>query len=53
MDSVGTPDTYGTDKWLPTLDKWLENQTIKGGWQWQLNDNDPDDTEITTYVCED
>ena len=51
MDSVGTPDTYGTDEWLPTLDAWLEQQTTKGGWQWQMDNGDPDDTEITTYVC--
>ena len=52
MDSVGTPDTYGTEQWLPTLDEWLDAQTRKGGWQWQLDDNDLDDTEITTYVEE-
>lgn len=50
MDSVGTPDTYGTDEWLPTLDKWLEWQTTKGGWQLQLDDGDPDDTELTMGV---
>lgn len=49
-EGVDTEDVYGTDKWLDVLDEWLRVQIRE--WQWQLDDRDPDGTEITTYVCE-